>query len=107
MTSAPSSDIQVAGLSQRLSKRRLSLRVTEAARQHLARCGYDPAFGARPLKRLIQRSIGDPLAIELLAGRYDDDDVVTVDVAGPAGGDEAPCPDAEAPGRVEVALVLR
>ena len=73
-------DIQLDRLTQRLSKRRLTLRVTDEAKEHLARVGYEPAFGARPLKRLIQRSIGDPLALALLEGRYNDDDIVTVDV---------------------------
>ncbi len=73
-------DIQLAGLGERLEPKRLGLEVTSEARQHLARAGYDPAFGARPLKRLIQRAISDPLAIAMLEGRYDPDDTVTVDV---------------------------
>ena len=48
----------------------------------MARTGYDPAFGARPLKRLIQRSVGDPLAIAILEGRYLEGDTVKVDVEG-------------------------
>ena len=65
------------------SPQRLRLDVTPEARGQLARAGYDPAFGARPLKRLIQRAIGDPLAIAMLEGRYDPDDVVIVDVDRP------------------------
>ena len=73
-------EIQLRGLSERLStSRRLMLDVTPAAREWLARRGYDPAFGARPLKRLIQREISDPLALALLEGRYSDGDTVTVD----------------------------
>ncbi len=72
-------DIQLGHLAKRLEDRRLKLTVTDAARRHLADAGYDPHFGARPLKRLIQRAIGDPLALALLEGRYEDDDVVTVD----------------------------
>ena len=80
-------DIQLAGLARRLADRRLTLDVTDDAKRHLAAVGYEPAFGARPLKRLIQRAIGDPLAIAMLEGRYTDGDTVTVDVAGDA--DEA------------------
>jgi ATP-dependent Clp protease ATP-binding subunit ClpB len=73
-------EIQLRGLEERLSaSRRLQLEVTPAAREWLARRGYDPAFGARPLKRLIQREISDPLALALLEGRYTDGDTVTVD----------------------------
>jgi ATP-dependent Clp protease ATP-binding subunit ClpB len=72
-------EIQLAGLSRRLADRRLSLEVTDAAKAWLAHRGYDPVFGARPLKRLIQREISDPLAMALLEGRYSDGDVVTVD----------------------------
>ncbi len=72
-------DIQLRGLARRLAERRLTLRVTDAAKAWLARKGYDPVFGARPLKRLIQREINDPLALALLEGRYVDGDTVTVD----------------------------
>ena len=74
-------EIQLAGLESRLAQRRLTLSVTDEARRWLARRGYDPAYGARPLKRLIQRSINDPLAMALLDGRYGDGSVVTVDMA--------------------------
>ena len=70
--------IQLLGLEKRLAERRLALSVTDAARAWLARKGYDPVFGARPLKRLIQREISDPLALALLEGRYVDGDTVTV-----------------------------
>ncbi len=73
-------DIQLAQLDRRLADRRLSLEVTEAARSWLARRGYDPVYGARPLKRLIQREIGDRLAIGLLEGRYNDRESVVADV---------------------------
>ncbi|HET9077580.1 MAG TPA: AAA family ATPase, partial [Acidimicrobiales bacterium] len=72
-------DIQLRGLERRLADRRLSLVVTEAAKAWLARKGYDPAFGARPLKRLIQRAINDPLAMAILEGEYSEGDTVTVD----------------------------
>jgi ATP-dependent Clp protease ATP-binding subunit ClpB len=75
-------DIQLRALDRRLAERRLSLEVTDESRQWLARTGYDPAYGARPLKRLIQKRIGDALAVALLEGRYSEGDTVTVDVAG-------------------------
>jgi ATP-dependent Clp protease ATP-binding subunit ClpB len=77
-------DIQLRELAKRLAARRLNLEVTEAAEAWLARRGYDPVFGARPLKRLIQRQISDPLALALLEGRYGDGDTVVVDA--PLGG---------------------
>ena len=79
-------DIQLESLDKRLAERRLSLVVTEEAKAWLARKGYDPVFGARPLKRLIQREISDPLALALLEGRYTDGDTVTVDAPMGAGG---------------------
>ena len=75
-------DIQFADLADRLTSRRITLEVTGEARSHMAERGYDPAFGARPLRRLIQRSIGDPLAIAILEGRYSEGDTVKVDVEG-------------------------
>ena len=74
-------EIQVAGLAERLSQRRLSLHVSDAAKSWLGDRGYDPAYGARPLRRLIQQAIGDRLAKELLAGNIVDGDTVEVDVA--------------------------
>ena len=82
-------DIQLRLLSRRLEDRGLKLTVTAAASAHLAKAGYDPDFGARPLKRLIQRSIGDPLAVAMLEGRYEDDSVVTVDFQPRSGSSEA------------------
>ncbi|HEX4980002.1 MAG TPA: AAA family ATPase, partial [Acidimicrobiales bacterium] len=75
-------DIQLRSLDKRLAARRLALDVTAEARKWLAERGYDEAYGARPLKRLIQRAVGDALASALLEGRYGDGDTVTVDVAG-------------------------
>ncbi|MDG1411221.1 MAG: AAA family ATPase [Acidimicrobiales bacterium] len=72
-------DIQLVGLSKRMSDRRISLDVTDTAKALLAHRGFDPAFGARPLKRLIQREIGDMLALALLQGRYGEGDTVVVD----------------------------
>jgi ATP-dependent Clp protease ATP-binding subunit ClpB len=74
-------ELQVASLQSRLHERRLELEVTDGARAWLAMSGYDPAYGARPLRRLVQREIGDRLARELLAGEISDGDTVLVDVA--------------------------
>lgn len=72
-------DIQVERLARRLSQRRLTLDVTPAAREWLAINGYDPIYGARPLRRLVQSAIGDRLAKKLLAGEIRDGDTVRVD----------------------------
>jgi ATP-dependent Clp protease ATP-binding subunit ClpB len=74
-------DIQLAALARRLSDRRLTLDVTDAARDWLAVNGYDPVYGARPLRRLVQTAIGDQLAKALLDGRIRDGDRVAVDLA--------------------------
>jgi ATP-dependent Clp protease ATP-binding subunit ClpB len=73
-------DLQVDRLARRLADRRLKLEVTPAAREWLALAGYDPVYGARPLRRLVQTAIGDPLARELLAGNLVEGDTVRVDV---------------------------
>ena len=73
-------DLQIEHMSQRLSDRRISLEVTQGAEDWLALEGYDPAFGARPLRRLVQREIGDKLARALLAGDVVDGDTVVVDL---------------------------
>jgi ATP-dependent Clp protease ATP-binding subunit ClpB len=74
-------DIQLRVLDRRLAERRLSLEVTDAAKAWLAHRGFDQVYGARPLKRLIQREIGDRLALALLEGRYGEGSTVKVDVA--------------------------
>jgi ATP-dependent Clp protease ATP-binding subunit ClpB len=74
-------DIQVAVLARRLAARRLTLQVTDAAREWLALNGFDPVYGARPLRRLVQSAIGDQLAKALLAGEIRDGDEVVVDAA--------------------------
>ncbi|MDT4893028.1 MAG: ATP-dependent Clp protease ATP-binding subunit ClpB [Pseudonocardiales bacterium] len=73
-------DIQVASLAKRLQARRLALEVSAGAREWLALNGFDPLYGARPLRRLVQTSIGDALARELLAGEVHDGQTVRVDV---------------------------
>jgi ATP-dependent Clp protease ATP-binding subunit ClpB len=72
-------EIQLRGLRDRLAARRVNLEVTDAAVAALARQGYDPAFGARPLKRVIQRQLADELAVRLLDGKIAEGDTVTVD----------------------------
>ncbi|KIS26071.1 ATPase AAA [Arthrobacter sp. SPG23] len=74
-------ELQVAELGRRLRDRRLDLEVTEGARAWLAMTGFDPAYGARPLRRLVQREIGDRLAKAILAGDIADGDTVLVDTA--------------------------
>ncbi|WKD58643.1 ATP-dependent chaperone ClpB [Corynebacterium caspium] len=74
-------DIQIGQLAARLAQRRITLQVSEAASSWLGERGYDPAYGARPLRRLIQQAIGDNLAKKLLAGEIRDGDTVAVDVA--------------------------
>jgi ATP-dependent Clp protease ATP-binding subunit ClpB len=72
--------IQIERLAARLADRRLTLEVSEAAREWLAISGFDPVYGARPLRRLVQTAIGDPLARLLLSGEVRDGQTVTVDV---------------------------
>lgn len=75
-------NIQVAQVASRLTDRRIKLDVTDAAREWLANTGYDPAYGARPLRRLVQTEVGDQLACMLLAGKVHDGDTVLVDQTG-------------------------
>ncbi len=73
-------DIQVDHLRRLLAERKINLLLTEAAKFHLAEAGYDPNFGARPLKRVIQRQVQDPLALALLEGQFGEGDTVQVDI---------------------------
>jgi ATP-dependent Clp protease ATP-binding subunit ClpB len=77
-------DIQLGHLRQRLAARRIELIVTDAARALLGREGYDPTFGARPLKRTIQRLVQDPLSLKLLQREFADGDALTADAEGEA-----------------------
>ncbi|HSR46076.1 MAG TPA: ATP-dependent chaperone ClpB [Acidimicrobiia bacterium] len=77
-------EIQIGNLRQRLEERRIGLELTDSALDWLAEHGYDPSFGARPLKRLVQKAIGDPLAVKILDGTFADGDTVKVD-AGESG----------------------
>ena len=71
-------DIQIAGLAERLSERKITLELDDAARAWLGEAGYDPAYGARPLKRVIQRSLQNPLAQLIIAGRLGDGETVRI-----------------------------
>ena len=73
--------LQVEQLRHRLAERNLGLELTDAALAHVARVGYDSDFGARPLKRVLQKEIADPIALSLLKGDYTDGDVVVVDAS--------------------------
>jgi ATP-dependent Clp protease ATP-binding subunit ClpB len=77
-------EIQLRRLEKLLEERKITLDVTDAAKRWLAEAGYDPVYGARPLKRTIQKSLQDPLARLILEGRIRDGDVVEVD-AGDGG----------------------
>ena len=74
-------EIQLGRLRQRLAERHITLELTDAAREHLARVGYDPAYGARPLKRTIQKEIETVLGRMLLQGKVRDGQTVKVDYA--------------------------
>ena len=76
--------LQLAHLETMLDARKLHLRVTPEARALLANKGYDPVYGARPLKRVIQRDLQNPIALEVLEGRYGEGDTIVVDAAGGA-----------------------
>ena len=73
-------DIQLRGLRHRLEERKMHLELTEAAKEVLARDGFDPVYGARPLKRTIQKDLVQPLAVSMLQGQFGDGDTVLVDV---------------------------
>jgi ATP-dependent Clp protease ATP-binding subunit ClpB len=74
-------DIQLAGLIRRLEERKIRVELTDAAKEQLVREGYDPAYGARPLKRAIQRFVLDPLALRVLDGKFREGDTIVVDAA--------------------------
>jgi ATP-dependent Clp protease ATP-binding subunit ClpB len=72
-------DLQLERLRDRLAERRIELELTEAAKEALAEAGWDPAYGARPLKRAIQRLVENPLALRLLEGDFADGDAIRID----------------------------
>ena len=73
-------------MEQKLAARNIAVRLDKKAMEKLGREGYDPDFGARPLRRLMQREIQDPLALKLLAGEFSDGDKLTVGVDDKTGG---------------------
>jgi len=74
-------EIQLEDLRRRLAERKITISLSDSARDRLAEQGYDPVFGARPLKRTIQRMVENPLAVEVLAGRFKEGDHIVVDAA--------------------------
>ena len=75
-------DIQLRGLLKRLEERKMRVALSDAAKDFLAAEGYDPLYGARPLKRALQRHLLDPLAMRMLDGAFGEGDIVAVDVSG-------------------------
>ncbi|MGH7432057.1 MAG: hypothetical protein ACREI5_09555, partial [Candidatus Methylomirabilales bacterium] len=75
-------DIQLRQLAKRLAERKMQVTLSEAAKQHLAEVGFDPVYGARPLKRALQRMVLDPLAAKILEGEFREGDHVVVDAEG-------------------------
>jgi len=75
-------DIQLGRLQKLLADRKVGLSLTEAAKRYLAEKGFDPVYGARPLKRTIQRELQDPLAMKILQGEFSEGDKVRVDLRG-------------------------
>ncbi len=75
-------DLQLARVRKRLAKQGLGLALTEAAKEHIGDKGYDPVYGARPLKRVIQHLLLDPLSLDVLDGKFIDGDVIQADVEG-------------------------
>jgi ATP-dependent Clp protease ATP-binding subunit ClpB len=73
--------LQVEQLRLRLAERNLGLELSDTALAHLATTGYDPDFGARPLKRVLQREVADPIALKLLSGDFRDGDTIVVDAS--------------------------
>jgi ATP-dependent Clp protease ATP-binding subunit ClpB len=78
-------EIQVKKLQQRLLERRIQLKLTDKAKEWLAKEGFDPAYGARPLKRVIQKEIQDQLALKILEGKFKEGDIITADIDGKKG----------------------
>ncbi|MEP7326538.1 MAG: ATP-dependent chaperone ClpB [Gemmatimonadota bacterium] len=78
-------DLQILVLERTLEKRHLRIELTPGAREVIANKGYDPVYGARPLKRVIQRELQNPIALEVLEGRFQDGDIILADVDGKGG----------------------
>ena len=77
-------EIQLKRLRQNLANRKMALEITDDAKELLAEKGYDPVYGARPLKRTIQRLIQDPLAVKILEGEFQEGDRIRIDANGDA-----------------------
>jgi ATP-dependent Clp protease ATP-binding subunit ClpB len=75
-------EIQLRRLTKRLESQKIRLELTDAAEELIARAGYDPVYGARPLKRAIQKEILDPLSLQILEGKFKEGDTIKVDVRG-------------------------
>lgn len=75
-------DLQLDQVRERLRERRMDLILTDSAREELAKLGYDPVYGARPLRRVIQKQVLDPLAVHMLEGKFKDGDTIEVDFVG-------------------------
>jgi ATP-dependent Clp protease ATP-binding subunit ClpB len=78
-------DLQLDHLAKRLAEKQITIEITPSAKQWLADAGYDPQYGARPLKRVIQNEVQNPLAEAMISGRFADGDMIIVDQL--AGGD--------------------
>jgi ATP-dependent Clp protease ATP-binding subunit ClpB len=78
-------DIQIGLLQKRLDEKKIEITLTDKAKEFLANVGFDPVYGARPLKRAIQKYVQDPLALRLLEGKFADGGKVTVDAEGKKG----------------------
>ena len=74
-------DIQLGLIDRRLKERKLNIELTDAAKKYIAEQGYSPVYGARPLKRSLQKFILDPLALDILAGKFAEGDRITVGVS--------------------------
>ncbi len=75
-------DLMVKDLEKRLAERKLGLHITEAAKSWLAKTGFDPIYGARPLRRAVERYVENPLSAKILAAEFKDGDIITVDLVG-------------------------
>ncbi|HVJ46784.1 MAG TPA: type VI secretion system ATPase TssH, partial [Luteolibacter sp.] len=73
-------DLQLERVRKRLAKQGLAIALTEGAKEYLGNQGYDPVYGARPLKRAIQHHLLDPLSLDVLDGKFNEGDVITADV---------------------------
>ncbi len=78
-------DLQIEVLQRKLKEKKIDIEVSSAVKEILVEKGYDPAYGARPLKRVVQQDIQNPLAVQIVEGQYSDGDTVFIDVDGKGG----------------------